>query len=192
MNQKSDTELIEKIKQKDSRALEELYDRYERPIYSFAFKILKDQMLAEEVVQELFFRIWHASDKYEENKGKVISWMFTLTRNIAIDLVRKHNRRKAESLTESEQMEQIAEENSDISTQVTDNIIGEKVREVLNELNSEQKQIIEKIYFQGYTQQEVSDAFAIPLGTVKGRVRLAMKQLKQKMSRVIRREEYHE
>ncbi|MFD2611803.1 RNA polymerase sigma factor [Paenibacillus gansuensis] len=178
----ADGDLLKRIAAKDAEALEQLYDRYEKPMYSFAYRIVKDAMQAEEIVQELFFRIWNAAVNYDPSQGKVTTWMFTLTRNIAIDLLRKKENRTVKEMTEPEKMQRYADQMTDTEKQAETKWVGEEIRTALTTLNQDQQQVIEMIYFGGLTQQEVSTRHNIPLGTVKSRVRLAMKQLKSALS----------
>ncbi|ANE48125.1 RNA polymerase sigma24 factor [Paenibacillus swuensis] len=175
----ADTDLLERIAAKDAEALQQLYDRYEKPVYAFAYRMVKDAMQAEEIVQELFFRIWNAAEHYDPAQGKWTTWMFTLTRNIAIDGLRKKENRTVKQMTEPEKLQQYADRNTNTEAEIENKLIGEEVRAALQSLNKDQQQVIEMIYFGGYTQQEVSSQQEIPLGTVKSRVRLAIKQLKQ-------------
>jgi RNA polymerase sigma factor (sigma-70 family) len=184
MNQEPlDTDLISRIANKDSTALEQLYTRYERPMYYFSYRILHDQMLAEEAVQELFLRIWNSAERYDHGQGKLSTWMFTLIRNIAIDLLRKKKKRNSEPLTE-EKMAVIADPSNHTESEVETKLVGEQVKAALEGLNYDQKQIMEWIYYQGLTHQEVAKVHSIPLGTVKSRVRLALRQLQKRLSHI--------
>lgn len=188
MNERmEDLQLIKLIALKDAPALEQLYDRYEKAIYCFAHRIVNDVMMAEEVVQELFMRIWNFAERYESTQGKLSTWMFTLTRNIAIDILRKKQNRLQKQLTEQQQLNAIPDLSRAIEEEVENNWIGDEVRQAMKSLNEDQQMVVEWIYYQGLTQQEVAERYAIPLGTVKSRVRLAMKQLKQQLENVVER-----
>jgi RNA polymerase sigma factor (sigma-70 family) len=190
---KDDNKLLELIANKDANALEQLYDQYERPMYSFAFRMVRDQMIAEEVVQELFLRIWNNAERYDQRQGKLTTWMFTLTRNIAIDILRKKNRRAPEKLSEDDYILTLADHNSPKTEDAVEmKWMSDQVKKALLDLNQDQKHVMDLIYFQGFTQQEVSDQQSIPLGTVKSRVRLALKQLRNKLADLGRREYEHE
>ncbi|MCD1259933.1 sigma-70 family RNA polymerase sigma factor [Paenibacillus athensensis] len=178
----TDQELMQRIVGKDAEALRFLYEKYEKPIYAFAYRIVQDPMMAEEAVQELFLRIWHVAERYDGGFGKLTSWMFTLTRNISIDLLRKKQSRIMKQTAEQEQLNRIPDTGRTTEEVVEAEWLGAQVREALHTLSDEQQMVVEMIYFQGYTQQEVSDSQAIPLGTVKSRVRLAMKQLRQRLT----------
>jgi RNA polymerase sigma factor (sigma-70 family) len=176
-----DLELIMRISHRDEDALKLVYERYERPIYTFAYRIVKDAMLAEEVVQELFMRIWNSAEKYDAEQGKLSSWMFTLTRNIAIDWLRRKQSRTSHQVIDADQMNQKPDLANDTAQVVEAMIIGDQVRDAMLQLSADQQQVVEMIYYGGYTQQEVSLRCNIPLGTVKSRVRLAMRTLKKQL-----------
>jgi RNA polymerase sigma factor (sigma-70 family) len=187
-----DRQLMQLIMQKDPAALERLYDRYERVIYSFAYRIVKDSMAAEEVMQELFLRIWKNAEHFDPDKGRLSTWMFTVTRNIAIDHLRKRSSRMPQQTVESEELYQIQDNGTMTEDRVEMQMIGEQVREALQQLSKDQQQVMDMIYYQGLTQQEVAQLAAIPLGTVKSRVRLAMKQLQKQLNHWGRRDRVHE
>ncbi len=176
----TDELLMMMIAQQDADALEQLYDRYERPVYSFVYRIVKDSMAAEELVQELFIRIWHSAQRVrtDEAAGQLSSWIFTIARNLSIDWLRKQGRRPLEA-REQAALERTASIHS-TEREVEHKLLGEEMQMALSELNADQKQVMELIYFMGYTQQEVSLKEAIPLGTVKSRVRLALAQLRKR------------
>ncbi|SFM14786.1 RNA polymerase sigma-70 factor, ECF subfamily [Paenibacillus sp. 1_12] len=177
-----DQELMKRIAAKDEEALKQLYDHYEKPIYSFAYRMVRDAMMSEEIVQELFLRIWNTAERFDGTQGKLTSWMFTLTRNITIDLLRKKRSRTPQSMAEPDQLQFVADERMNTELDVEKKWVGEQVKAALDDLNEDQKKVVEWIYYQGFTHQEVSDMHAIPLGTVKSRVRLAMKQLQRHLS----------
>jgi RNA polymerase sigma-70 factor (ECF subfamily) len=171
--------LLQKIAIRDEDALEQLYDRYERPIYAFALRIVQDAMAAEEVVQELFVRVWNTASRIDADgrKGKISTWMFAVARNLAIDRLRKQGRQPVGSL-ESEVWERLSDSEESTELTVEHKLLGQQLKEAIHELQSDQKQVLEWIYYMGYTQQEVAERHQIPLGTVKSRVRLALKALR--------------
>ncbi|CAM4142846.1 RNA polymerase sigma factor [Saccharibacillus endophyticus] len=180
--QAEDLQLIQRIADRDAGALEHLYDTYERPVYAFAYRLLNDSMAAEEAVQELFMRIWNNAGRYDSSHGKLSTWMFALTRNISIDMLRRRSARAAAIPVEDEHLNAVLDETSDTELTVERTLEGERVLAALQELGDEQQQVIDLIYYKGLTQQEVSDRCAIPLGTVKSRVRLALKQLHKRLA----------
>jgi RNA polymerase sigma factor (sigma-70 family) len=188
---RDDRELMKRIGAKDPAALEWLYDRYEKTVYSFAYRIVQDAMAAEEVVQELFLRVWTHSERYDDSQGKLTTWMFAVTRNIAVDMLRRKSVRDRGIPVENATLHSKADERADTAVQVEVKSEGQRMREILAELSRDQIQVIDSIYYGGMTQQEVSARYNIPLGTVKSRVRLALKQLKKRLMVEGRREGYH-
>lgn len=181
-----DKELMRRIARKDTEALEEVYDRYERAVYAFAYRIVHDTMAAEEVVQELFMRVWNHAERYDRGQGKLSTWMFTIARNIAVDMLRRKSSRAAADAVGDEVLQVLPDTGTDVEQEVTMNWERERIREAMMELREEQQQVIESIYFQGLTQHEVSEKFSIPLGTVKSRVRLAIRQLHGKLAEAVK------
>lgn len=186
-----DRELMKRIGDKEPAALENLYDRYEKVIYSFAYRMVQDVMEAEEVVQELFMRVWTHSERYDESQGKLTTWMFALTRNIAVDMLRRKSVRDRGVPVEGAALHAVADESLEPAVVVEMRTEGQRMREVLAGLSRDQLQVIDSIYYGGMTQQEVAARYNIPLGTVKSRVRLALKQLKKHFKAQERREGYH-
>lgn len=174
-----DSRLMRQIAERDASALELLYDRYERAVYSFAYRIVGDPMTAEETVQELFLRVWNNAERYEASQGKLTTWMFAITRNIAVDMLRRKSKGAATTTVEQETLTAYADEYTNTEAEVERKWEGTRIKEALSQLNDDQQQVIESIYYAGLTQQEVSSRFGIPLGTVKSRVRLAMRQLQK-------------
>lgn len=183
----SDLELISLIAEKDTHALEQLYNRYEHPMYCFAYQIVKDRMIAEEVIQELFMKIWNNPHQYRSDHGKLSSWMFSVTRNASIDHLRKKQHRIHHALTENEDMLKISDTIQNTETEAENNWTRQQIRTALKELNPDQREVLETIYYEGLTQQEAAEHMNIALGTVKSRVRLAMKHLKEKLGHLGRR-----
>ncbi|MDK8193031.1 sigma-70 family RNA polymerase sigma factor [Paenibacillus sp. UMB7766-LJ446] len=174
-----DSRLMRQIAERDASALELLYVRYERAVYSFAYRIVGDPMTAEETVQELFLRVWNNAERYEASQGKLTTWMFAITRNIAVDMLRRKSKSAATSSVENETLAAFADEHTNTEEEIERKWEGVRIKEALSQLNGDQQQVIESIYYAGLTQQEVSSRFGIPLGTVKSRVRLAMRQLQK-------------
>ncbi len=175
MSQGSQAELIDQLLQRDRKAFERLYDDYSPAIYGLVLKVLRDEALAEDALQDAFVRIWQKIHTYDESKGRLFTWMLNVARNIAIDKLRANTSRKAELTTS---LQPSIEARGPSTTMQIDHI---GIREIVDGLSPDQKMVIELIYFQGYTQAEVSEEFGIPLGTVKSRVRLAMNYLRDKI-----------
>ena len=170
-----DIDLYEKIlNQKDSSALHSLYQKYEKLIYSFSYKMTQDREIAEEVIQEVFLKLWKKHSPYDSTKGKFSSWLLTMTRNSCLDALRK--RKKHESV------EYIEKDSLEISHETPSDLLewkekGSAIRDCISLLKGDQQKIVELFYFKGLTQQSIADTSDLPLGTVKGRIRLALKHL---------------
>lgn len=176
----TDFELYERVQQHDKEALEILYDRYERILYAFVLQLTKDRDLAEEAMQEVFIKLWRGGGVYDESKGKFRSWLFTMSRHVTIDLIRK---RKPTLQLDDSYAEAIPSPSASVETEVEWKEERAQIETAMAELPIEQQQVVRLMYFQGLSQQKIADTCGIPLGTVKGRIRLALKQLRQHLSR---------
>lgn len=176
MTQESQEVMIDLLLQRDRKAFERLYDDYSSAIYGLVLKILRDEAMAEDALQDAFVRIWQKIHTYDVSKGRLFTWMLNLARNIAIDKLRANTSRKAE-LTSSLQLQHM-DSRGPSTTMQTDHI---GITEMVAALPPDQKMVIDLIYYLGYTQAEVAEEFGIPLGTVKSRVRLAMNHLRSKI-----------
>jgi RNA polymerase sigma-70 factor (ECF subfamily) len=168
--------VVDRLLRHEKEAFEQLYDDYSAAIYGLTLKILKDEALAEDALQETFVRIWRKIQTYDPSKGRLFTWMLNIARNISIDMLRARESRKVSQTTS---LQQHLFDAKGPSTTMQVEHIG--LREIVDGLPAEQKQVIDLIYFLGYTQAEVAEEFGIPLGTVKSRVRLAMNHLRAKI-----------
>ena len=168
--------VVDRLLRHEKEAFEQLYDDYSAAIYGLTLKILKDEALAEDALQETFVRIWRKIQTYDPSKGWLFTWMLNIARNISIDMLRARESRKVSQTTS---LQQHSFDAKGPSTTMQVEHIG--LREIVDGLPAEQKQVIDLIYFLGYTQAEVAEEFGIPLGTVKSRVRLAMNHLRAKI-----------
>ncbi len=167
--------LIVRLKQKDKEALAYLYDHYVPALYGVINRIVKAEDVAEEVLQDTFIRIWDKIHSYDQDKGRLFTWMLNIARNLSIDKLRsKEFSRK----NKTDQLENnVSLINSD--AYVEQNIQDTGLRDLLRSLSPEQQMIVNLIYFEGYTHTEVSEEFDIPLGTVKTRLRSALIRLRK-------------
>ncbi|GIW05080.1 MAG: DNA-directed RNA polymerase sigma-70 factor [Thermomicrobiales bacterium] len=183
----SDAELIARASEGDARALEVLYDRYARVVYSFALRIVGDPSLAEELLQEVFFRAWQQGGAFRASRGSFITWLLSITHNLAIDELRKRRRRpqRAENNT-NEDTEQLLPEMPDESQDVEEEVwlasLRDRIADALASLPPAQREAIELAYFQGLTQREIAERLGEPLGTIKTRMRLGMQKLREQLS----------
>ena len=171
----TDNQLIEALRGESIEALEELYDRYHGIAMAVAYRVLEDRNLAEDVLQEAFLAVWRQAGGFSSDKGSVRSWFLSIVRHRAIDVTRgKVFSRERLSL------DQIVWEakRPDIWNEVSANLDREQIQGAVNELPDEQRESITLAYFGGFTQREIAEKLEIPLGTVKGRIRLGMQKLK--------------
>ncbi len=164
-----DNELIRRVAAGDNIALMALYDRHNRQAFGLAFRILGDAATAEEVVQDAFLSLWRNAKSFDTGRGGVRTWLLTIVHNRSIDRIRAAKSRASTVELEVADYAGIA---SDPWDDVTDRLDGAQVREAVAELPEDQRSAIELAYFQGLTHQEIAARTGLPLGTVKGRLRL--------------------
>lgn len=175
-SERSDEQLVDALTKQDTRALEELYDRYKTVAYSLAYRILGDRGAAEDVLQDAFLRLWRRAASFQGSRGTVRGWLMAIVHHRAIDMLRSATTSSSELA-----FDEVPEyESEDIPPwqAVWDAQRGELVRGALDRLPLEQKKSIELAYFSGYTQVEIAGLMGVPLGTVKGRVRMGLEKLK--------------
>ncbi|MTH55683.1 sigma-70 family RNA polymerase sigma factor [Bacillus mangrovi] len=180
MVENNDAQLYERLSSKDRQAFETLYSRYEKLLFSFAYKVTKDRGMAEEVLQDVFVKLWNGTNTFDSSKGKFSSWLLTITRNKAIDMIRKHARHEHYELQDKDAL---VSGEKPVDKEVEWREDREMIRQAVSELNSDQQKVIDLFYFKGFSQQKISEKCGVPLGTVKGRIRLALKHLKQTMEK---------
>lgn len=159
--------------------MEVLYDRFNRPVFSFAYRMMGDRNHAEDVMQEVFLRAWRRAARFSETRGTLISWLLSITHNLAIDELRKVQRRpqKADSAEPEFQLATLRDTGESIEEIAIGSEYGQIVREVLAEIPDAQRVVLELGYFRGMTQREIAEHLDTPLGTVKTRMRLALRKL---------------
>jgi len=176
--ERSDLELLALIGRSDKDALAALYERYGRRVFSLAVRILSDSVTSEEVTQDVFLSIWRRGASYSPDKGKFTTWLFSIAHNRTIDELRRRRRDLNRGSDDVEEHLDIV--SADISPD--DSAVAQSeyamVREALKALPPEQRQVVELAYFRGLTQAEIAEKMGQPLGTVKTRMRLALKKLR--------------
>lgn len=146
-------------------------------MYGTAERIIQNEEITSEVVQDIFMKIWNKIDQYDRKKGRFFTWMLNMTRNAAIDKVRsKEINRSAKTDSIDDYVYTIDNQNK---TELSIDSIG--VKELMNDLAEEQRFILLKVYFEGFTHSEIAEEFDIPLGTVKTRLRSALKHLRKRV-----------
>jgi len=172
----SDWSLLERVIRKDESALSALYDRYSGLVYSEAKRILRDTGAAEEILQDLFYQIWRAAERFDAARGSLAGWLLVAARNRAISRLRRKTG-KTEELDENAVSLRI-----DLESATAQNLLLDKVRAVMGSLPEGQRQALEFAYFEGMSHTEIAEKTGQPLGTVKTRIRSAMETLKQVLS----------
>jgi RNA polymerase sigma-70 factor (ECF subfamily) len=169
---------------RDSQALEALYDRYFRQCFALAVRILSNGAIAEEVVQEVFLKLWQAPYSFDQQRGRFPSWLLSVVHHRCVDELRKNRRLVSANISLDSD-----EGGDDLLTRLPDEQRGPEeaawiseqrsnVRRALGKLSDVQRRVIELAYFGGMTQMEIASHLGEPLGTVKTRVRLALQKLK--------------
>jgi RNA polymerase sigma-70 factor, ECF subfamily len=168
-------ELMERVVEGDQRAFRELYDRLSGMAFSLALRIVGDRGTAADVTQEAFLELWNGRDRYQRDKGAPRAWLLGIVRNRAIDAYR-HSRSRGGPPREQQWItEQPGPDRTEDQVVAGDQV--RIVRAALDKLSAEQRAVVDLAYFGGLTQAEIAARLGLPLGTVKGRVRLAMKHL---------------
>jgi RNA polymerase sigma factor (sigma-70 family) len=169
-----ETILVDRLRSRDRAALEYLYDNYSGALYGVIVRIVKKEEIAEEVLQDVFLKIWDRFSGYDAEKGKLFTWLVNIARNQAIDKTRSREISKEQKTGGLENFVSRIDNEEFIEQQIE----GIGVKDILKDLPEEQRFVVDHLYFKGYTQSEVAEEFNIPLGTVKTRLRLAMQQLR--------------
>jgi RNA polymerase sigma factor (sigma-70 family) len=189
VDQLSDEVLISAIARGAVWAMELLYERYSRILYSLAYRMVADHQVAEDLLQDAFLAVWRRATSYSPQSGAARSWIVSIMHHRAIDYLRAVRRRSTLKQATWEEVER------DESTAFPDawdeawqNVQSAQIREALMQLPTEQRMVIELAYFQGWTHSEIAEGCQIPLGTVKARMRLGMARLKRALEEMGLRE----
>ncbi len=178
----NDADLIGRAAEGDARALEVLYDRYSRVVFSFALRIVGDRQLAEELLQEVFFRAWQQGGAFSAGRGSFVTWLLSITHNMAIDEVRKRRRRPQKADSEEPETVLAAMADTGAGADVEDEVwlgaLRDTITSALDGLPAPQREAIELAYYQGLTQREIAERLGEPLGTIKTRMRLGIQKLR--------------
>jgi RNA polymerase sigma-70 factor (ECF subfamily) len=176
-----DETLLARIADGDSRALELLYDRYARVVYALAVRMLGTGELAEDIVQETFWRVWRRSNTFQARRGQVAAWIFGIAHNLSIDELRRQRARPEQVYDTDERP--VLRDHIDPTADVVGAALEQEQRRLittaLEQIPGEQRQVIELAYFGGLSQSEIAARLGTPLGTVKTRVRLGLQKLRE-------------
>jgi RNA polymerase sigma-70 factor (ECF subfamily) len=178
-----DAGILRLIARQNSEALGVLYDRYGRLVYSIALHAVGNSETAEEIVQDVFTRIWDKAQTYDAAQAKVSTWLVTITRNRSIDELRRNKVRPEESSVDISDLLQLTDHHNPGPEAVADHHWKQKsIHDAIATLPADQQQVLALAYFKGLSHSEIAEALHEPLGTVKTRLRLAMQKLRQVLS----------
>lgn len=185
-NEPTDQDLVFRIVLRDERALAALYDRHSRLVYSIALRILRLPADAEDVLQDTFVRVWSRASTYEASLGSPITWLARIARNSAIDRLRAKKVRHLVDAARTDTDAEPAEPTTDVTPEAVfaDASTSVVVRGALSTLPAPQRTLIEAAFFDGYTHQELSARYGMPLGTVKARIRTGLLALRTQLAHV--------
>lgn len=173
----ADEDLMRRVAAGDTSAFSVLYDRHSTVAYSLAYRIAGRQATADDIVQEAFLSLWRAAGRYDERRGSVRTFILGIVHNRSIDAIRRatvHDSRRSSD----EGIEERFAAPERTETEVARRDVAAGVREALRELPADQQKVIELAYFGGFSQSEIANMIDAPLGTVKGRMRLALEKLR--------------
>tara|TARA_R110002049_G_scaffold116112_2_gene268509 strand:- start:1473 stop:2024 length:552 start_codon:yes stop_codon:yes gene_type:complete len=173
-----ESHLIQLLKSRDKAGMSMLYDNYSHALFAVINQVLNNQELSEDVLQECFIKIWKKIESFDSSKGRLYTWMLNIARNLSIDVTRSKDFKKSQKVQTIDNTVYGSEGTVD---PINVDTIG--LTDVVDQLKPEYQSIIKLIYFQGYTQKEVSEELDIPLGTVKTRVKAAIDKLRNVISR---------
>jgi RNA polymerase sigma-70 factor (ECF subfamily) len=177
----TERELARGLRAGDVDAMAAAYDQYGTLAYSVAVRVLGDRQKAEDVTQEAFLKLWTHAGTFDESKGSLRTWLLTMVRNRAIDALRGRGAHERSELPLLE-FQPPSEATGDPWRAVAAGLEAQAVREAMASLPIEQRQVVELAYYGGYTQREIAELSRVPIGTVKGRTRLALEKLHSYLS----------
>ncbi len=171
----SDEAVVALVARSDEYALAELYDRFGRVAYGVALRILRDEKLAEDAVQEGFLTAWRNADRFMPERAKASTWLLTLVHRRAVDLVRRENRRRAEPLVEGAEAPPSGSAEEDAWLRFE----RERVQAALRRLPDQQREALELAYYGGFSQSELAERLGQPIGTIKSRMFTGLARLRE-------------
>jgi len=182
----ADEDLMPLVERKDAAAFELVYDRHGGAAYSLAYRIVGDRNTAEDVTQEAFLSLWRSGARYDRARGSVRTWLLGVVRNRAIDSLRREATRAPTVELELERLPDKGPYTELTDAEALRQEAAREVRGVLRMLPADQLKVIELAYFGGLSHSEIAEALGMPLGTVKGRMRLAMEKIRTALAEGVR------
>src|SRR3712207_4768645 len=180
-------DLLLRMRAGDRGAVDELYDRYSRPAFALARRILADAVLAEDVVQDVFLTVWRDPGAYDRGRGSFSSWLMAMVHHKAVDAVRREESHRRRQVRAQDDLALTAPTASrDVADDAWTTVVSDAVRTALGALPAAQREALTLAYYGGYTQREVAALTSAPLGTVKTRMLAGMRRLKEGLGVVAR------
>jgi RNA polymerase sigma-70 factor, ECF subfamily len=182
----ADAELLRRVASGDRGAIDDLYERFRRPAFALARRVLGDDALAEDVLQDVFLTVWRNPAGFDGARGSVSTWLLTLVHHKAVDAVRReesHRRRQVRA--EDDLALSVPIQGDDVEEQAWAGIVADRVRVALGALPDAQREALTLAYYGGYTQREVAALTGTPLGTVKTRMLAGMRRLKDSLGTAV-------
>ncbi|WP_236826222.1 MULTISPECIES: sigma-70 family RNA polymerase sigma factor [unclassified Blastococcus] len=177
-----DAELLRRIRAGDRDAVDELYQRFRVPAFALARRILADDGLAEDVLQEVFLGVWRDPDAYDRARGSFSSWLLAVVHHKAVDAVRREeSQRRRQHRAEDQAVLEGPVAARDVEDDAWSRVVSQQVRSALGELPDAQREALTLAYYGGYTQREVATLTGTPLGTVKTRMLAGMRRLRSEL-----------
>ena len=175
-----DADILRRIAAGDPGAVDDLYDRFRRPAFALARRILADDTLAEDVLQDVFLSVWRDPGAFDGRRGSFASWLLAMVHHKAVDAVRREeSQRRRQGLAEDDLLLQEPLSSRDVEEEAWSRTVAERVRSALGDLPAPQREALTLAYYGGYTQREVAALTGAPLGTVKTRMLAGMRRLKE-------------
>jgi len=167
-------QLVSNFQNKDEKAFETLYNMYSESMHGVIYNIVRDHNIAQEVMQDVFIKAWHNADTHSSKKGRFFTWILNIARNAAIDKTRSKNFKKAKQNLNADFFVDIIQNSESLEDQT--DAIG--IKKFVSKLKQKCIEVIELLYFKGYTQKEASEALEMPIGTIKTRNRNCINELR--------------
>ena len=179
-NGSPDGDILRRIAAGDAGAVDDLYERFRRPAFALARRILADDILAEDVLQDVFLSVWRDPSAFDGRRGSFSSWLLAMVHHKAVDAVRREeSQRRRQGLAEDDLALRAPLSSREVEDEAWANSVAERVRAALGELPAPQREALTLAYYGGYTQREVAALTGAPLGTVKTRMLAGMRRLRE-------------
>lgn len=166
--------LVKRFQRKDADAFEQLYNYYSASMSGVIFSIVRDDLLTQELLQDVFIKAWNSAESYSPNKGRFFTWLMSIARNTAFDALRSKAFKNSKKNVNADTFADLFQAKEDLDSQT--NTLD--LKGIVANLTAKCKVLIDIIYFKGYSQKEASEELEIPLGTVKSRIRRCLQNLK--------------